>query len=230
MRTYSISLSDANILSSFQLTREYQPPILGIPSSFVSQEVLAAHVEQMATKCIQRTLRPRAKNCMDSHVTRAGDKVWVWYASGRGNEQYKLEPAKVVATHPRYVEARKMNIGMEAKGPIMKAAYEDMRLAPQSDIAIDIMELELEHEGEMDISVNLRVPATGIMIASKSTLSRWTVKENIGSHKISGHSAEKDESGSSQHIGLLQSMHTIMLEDIYNDIGSKPVHFFIFVS
>eukprot|EP00177_Eucheuma_denticulatum_P007832 GFKZ01014258.1.p1 GENE.GFKZ01014258.1~~GFKZ01014258.1.p1 ORF type:complete len:1202 (-),score=97.36 GFKZ01014258.1:1881-5486(-) len=138
--------SGSTILSSFQLARGYQPSIIGIPHSIVSQDVLDAHVEQCATRALQRAMKARDPNVDRCAAYKTGDDVWVWYATTAGNQRDEWIRAKVVQAHPHFLEVKRLKDGASVRGPNMKPAYEDVRLAPKSDLAKELTSSSLEDE------------------------------------------------------------------------------------
>lgn len=138
--------SGSRVLSSFQLVRGYQPSILGIPNSEVSQELLDAHKEQMATHAQQKVLRSRTPNTPTPDFFQPSDDVWVWYASSKNNEKDEWIRAQVVQTHKHYLEVRRYKDGNLCKGPTMKPAYEDVRIAPKGELTKELLSCSLEYE------------------------------------------------------------------------------------
>lgn len=138
--------SGTRILSSFQLVRGYQPSILGIPATTVPTELLDAHVEQVATRAIQRAMRSRSCTFAPQKAYKPGKALWVWYATTKGNERDEWIKAQVVRTHQHYLEAKRIFNGNAARGPTMKPAYEDVRIAPTSPLAQELMSCSLEQE------------------------------------------------------------------------------------
>lgn len=67
--------SGTRILSSFQLVPGYQPSILGIPATTVPSDLLDAHVEQVATRALQRALRSRSSRFEPQQAYKPGDTI-----------------------------------------------------------------------------------------------------------------------------------------------------------
>lgn len=128
-------------MSSFALARGYSPSILGLPKTDVTQELLDAHKQQVATRALQRVLRSRAYNSPPPEMFNANDDVWVFYRTSKQNENVEWVQAKVVSAEQHYLLARRSE-----RGPPMRVAYEDVRLAPQGALAQQLMSCSMEHE------------------------------------------------------------------------------------
>ena len=120
--------SGSRTFSSFQLARGYQPSVLGIPSTVVSQELLEEHMEQMATRALQQVLKSHDPHAPRANMFSPGDIFWVWYAITK-NEPNEWVKARVVKPHTHYLERRRIHDGVVTKGRNMWPAYEDVRAA-----------------------------------------------------------------------------------------------------
>lgn len=136
--------SGSRLLSSFQLVRGFQPSILGISTTKVPQSLLDAHVEQSATRALQRALKAKPANAVREAACKKGDPIWVWYSSSKGNERDEWIRAQVVNVHEHFMEVRRIKDGKPSKGPMMRPAYEDVRLAPKSALTQELMACSLE--------------------------------------------------------------------------------------
>lgn len=79
--------SDNRILSSFELVRGYSPSIMGIPHTIVTQELLNAHKEQVATRTLQRLMSSRALDALRKAMFNPGDDVWIFHRTTKQNEK-----------------------------------------------------------------------------------------------------------------------------------------------
>lgn len=138
--------SGSCILSSFQLARGYQPSVLGIPPSVVPKELLNAHIEQKATRALQRAMLSNAARSVPQYAYRKGDSVWVWYQSSKGNEKDEWVPGVIQQTHDHYLEVTRLKDGKLIKGSIMRPAYEETRLAPAKTLTRELLSCSLEDE------------------------------------------------------------------------------------
>ena len=138
---FSNMFSGSHILSSFELVRGYRPSVVGLPCNSVTQELLDAHKEQVATRKLQRLLKSRNHHCHQPDLFIAGDRVWVFYKTSKQNEAVEWIAATVVAAHPHYLEVRRT-----AHGRPMRVAYEDVRFKPQGLLATELLSCSLEEE------------------------------------------------------------------------------------
>lgn len=116
--------SGSRLLSSFQLVRGYSPATLGLPNTQVTEELLDAHKEQVSTRALQRLLHSRKPNSPAPDLFKPGDDVWIFCLSTEQNEKVEWIKAKVVKPEQHYLVA-----GRSKRGPPMRAAYEDVRVA-----------------------------------------------------------------------------------------------------
>lgn len=142
--------SGSQLLSSFQLARGYQPSLLGVPPTFVSQELLEAYTHQVATRALQRVVRSRSPNTPTPGMFGSGDMISVWYAKSKQNEDYKWIRATVFKTYRHFLEVRRLKDVRACRGPTMKPAYEDVRVIPRNPLAQKLITCSLEGsvEGE----------------------------------------------------------------------------------
>lgn len=158
-RTVFISnfFSVSRPLSSFQLVRGYHSSIIGLPSRVVSQELLDVHIEQTATRAIQRALRSNSSHFARQFAYRQDDVFFVWYDSSKQNEKDMWIKAKVINVHTHYFEVKRLVNAAENTGPPIRSAYEDVRLAPKSELTQELLERSLEEElGLMDGGENVQ--------------------------------------------------------------------------
>lgn len=134
--------------------------------SVVPQELLDAHIEQTSTSPLQRAMCSNAARFLPQNAYSAGDTIWVWYTSSKGNERDEWIPAIIERTFPSYVEARSLKDGQPIGGQPMKPAYADLRLAPRSALARELMrsgeeeELGLSADGGSRVSGHVEHPPT----------------------------------------------------------------------
>lgn len=120
--------------------------MLGITASIVTVELLNYHAEQTVTRAIQRALRSHSNAQAPVNVFNLIDKIWVWYESTKGSERSEWVKATITKSHQHYLEARGLYEDNTARGPMMRPAYEDVRLAPSSDVTQERMNSSLEEE------------------------------------------------------------------------------------
>lgn len=133
--------SGNRILSSFELVRGYSLAVIGIPKTMVSEAILVAHKEQVATRTLQRLLHSRAPDTVKKDLFNPGDPVWVFYNTSKQNERVEWIRAKVVSTEDHALVARR-----SARGPPMIVAYEDVRFAPRGELTTELLACSLEDE------------------------------------------------------------------------------------
>lgn len=137
--------SGSKLLSSFQLAWGYQPSILGIPASRVPQELLDAHIEQTATRALQRAIRSRVQKVPRSSNYKQGDRVSVWVSEGNAiNSRGNWVEGHVSSVHEHYIEVRRVVHGQQGTSRAMKPAYEDVRLAPHGALARELLSCSLD--------------------------------------------------------------------------------------
>lgn len=69
-------LPGSHDLSSFKLARGYSPSVLGTPHNFVSPDILQGHIEQQATRALQRTLNSRYPSTIPPPQRKPGDPIF----------------------------------------------------------------------------------------------------------------------------------------------------------
>lgn len=240
--------SGSAILSSFQLVRGYQPSILGLPPSVVPQDLLDSHIEQTATRALQRAMRARKSSEDRKAGYRENDLVWVWYASTKMNEQDQWIQALVVRPCEHHIEVRRLKNGAPVKGPLMKPAYEDVRFAPKSELTRELLSCTLEEEFGMRMRYSEANPETdndthatninallSAQIPAGTLGSEYDIGEGNGNipnkpYRLLRSRAlrdidrqEIDVKGPGESVRLLDSDKARVLEHIYETIGSKQV-------
>lgn len=104
----------------------------GTPTLKVTQELLDAHVEVAATRAINKLMRSKIKTLPNRSSLPTGTNVWVFYNTSAQNDHAILVEATVVKAHEHFLLCRRAK-----KGPPMRVAYEDLRIAPKSRLATD---------------------------------------------------------------------------------------------
>ena len=133
--------SGSSKMSSFELAKGYTPSIIGIPSSRVTPELLQAHREQAATRALQKLLHTKNPSVLQSSILQPGDPVWVFYETSSKAKKREWVKSTVVKAEQHRVLARR-----STKGPPMRVAYEDIRIAPSSQLTQDLMSQTVEEE------------------------------------------------------------------------------------
>lgn len=232
--------SGSRLLSSFQLARGYQPSILGIPQTVVPQDLLEAHIEQTSTRALQRAMKTNANNAAQQSTYQAGDQIWVWYESTKGNEHNEWILATVIRTHPHFLEAKRLINGKEARGSTMKPSYEDIRLCTHSQLTQELMNCTLEEEiglladvGEDDDNANIQAeqhpPTVTTML---TTTDNDTTAQNDSDNdddtqdresKMDIDRLKSEVSGPPKQLCELQTNKPRVLDNIFETIGSQQV-------
>ena len=139
--------SGSKLLSSFELVRGYRPSVVGLPQTIVTQELLDAHKQQVATRRLQRLLHSRAHHSHQPDLFNPGDSVWVFYKTSKQNEAVEWIAATVIKAHLHFLEVRRSE-----RGRPMRVAYEDVRFKPTGPLATELMSCSLEEEFSKPIS------------------------------------------------------------------------------
>lgn len=124
-----------SVMSAFQLARGYSPSIAGIPSYKVLPTLVDAQIRVNAARAVQRALRSKSSRVVQCAADPPGTHVWVFYKSWKQNEPVKWVPAAVVETK----KCRRSK-----RGTPMSVAYEDIRIAPEGDLAQELVASTLE--------------------------------------------------------------------------------------
>lgn len=170
----------------------------------------------------------------------------MWYATTKGNERDEWIKAQVVRTHQHFLEAKRIVNGILSRGPAMKPAYEDIRIAPSSPLAQELMSCSLEQElglmadgGEESHNAQHPPNVNALLTARLSGDSNSCAIADIGIAQIDGpskaykklkHAAtmdiDRDDSELRKPptaIHELESEKPRIMEQIYSQIGSKQV-------
>lgn len=133
--------SGNRLLSSFELVRGYSPSFVGTPARCVSEDLLQAHREQVATRTLQRLLHSRAPDVVRKDMFHPGDPVWIFYKTTKQNEKVEWVRATVVSAEDHILIARRSQ-----RGPPMRVAYEDVCFAPRSQLTTELLSSSLEDD------------------------------------------------------------------------------------
>jgi hypothetical protein len=89
-------------LSSLQVFRGYQQPLLGMPPTVVTQDMLAAHQQLVAVRALSRLLRSKSFDPYSSTHLHVGQEVYVHAQSkpGSAKDAVGWSRHRVVAPHP----------------------------------------------------------------------------------------------------------------------------------
>lgn len=213
--------SGSRLMSSFELVRGYSPSILGLPRTDVTQDLLNAHKEQVATRALQRLLHSRLPDSPTPEMFAPGDNVWVFYNTSKQNVKPEWVRAKVIQAEQHHLIARR-----SLRGPPMRVAYEDVRLAPSGQLAQELLscsvEPELGYGGPTDVGVNVvQEPqqhlSTPILMASTPAKKPKGPGDDIGTYS----NTVQEEAAADCKI--LQSDKVHILDEIHNVIGSQQV-------
>ena len=143
--------SGSKLASSFEQVRGYTPAVLGLPQTFVPQQLLDAHKEQEATRALERTLRARRPHTVTRTALPPGTEIWFYHHSSKNNEPNCWLRAKVIKATEHIVYARRTS-----RGPPLQLAYEDIRITPNNELAQQLLRNSLE-EALLEDPVSLQL-------------------------------------------------------------------------
>ena len=129
-------LYGSKALSSFEMARGYKPSITGLPKIKLTDDILEAHEEQQARRplsLLEKSKTPRPVN--PSKLSR-DDQV---YFFKRGPKLGTWEIGYVRSADDQSVS---LSSARSHKGKPIRAAYEDVRLAPSSPLLRDLDEID----------------------------------------------------------------------------------------
>lgn len=107
----------------------------------VKPELLEAHKEQVAIRALEKLLKSRKPNTVPKHLLSPGTSIWAFHKTSKQNEKPQWVRAKVTEVTPHIIYARR-----STRGPPMKVAYEDLRLAPTGKLTAELLSCSLEDE------------------------------------------------------------------------------------
>lgn len=121
-------------LSSFQLLKGYQPSLVGLPPTMLSEANVRAHVQVTTSRALSRMLRSKSFNPYVSPTLRAGQDIYIHTQKRVGSARGSVGWAKhvvcrldrdMVATRPVGRSRGKMNL----------TSYADVRVPPADPVA-----------------------------------------------------------------------------------------------
>jgi hypothetical protein len=121
----SNALLGNRICSSFELARGYSPAFGSLPQSVLHPGLVDAYHERTAARAIHRMLTAKNPYILHHLLLPPGTPVWTYL------KDKKWHRCLVAEAKQNFVTVRR-----HAKGPAMALAYEDLRLAPRSDVSI----------------------------------------------------------------------------------------------
>lgn len=124
----TIMFSGSAIMSSFQLSQDYQSSLLGIPAHIVSQEPIDTHKEKSAIWAVQKILWSRPPNIPVPSMFTEREEIWIWYKTTKKTESDEWFRARIINIKQHYLEVCRLRNGILTKGATMKPAYEDVRI------------------------------------------------------------------------------------------------------
>lgn len=86
-------------------------------------------------------MKTRAPDALRTSLFNSGDPVWIYYRTTKQNEKDEWISATVFSADKRFLVARRYK-----RGPQMRAAFEDVRFAPRSDLRYELLSCPLEDE------------------------------------------------------------------------------------
>lgn len=128
-------------VNSFQLARGYLPSIAGLPSSWLTEDILNTHIKMSAYRAIQQASKTRIRSTVPSSMIKGGDTIYIFYESTNKSVKVEWITATVIEAKEHYVECLR-----SARGRPMRVAYEHIRLVPSDELAKEITESYLEDE------------------------------------------------------------------------------------
>lgn len=200
--------SGSRKLNSFQPATGYTPSILGIPSSPVTAELLQAHKEQAATRTLQTVLHSKNPAILHSTILQTGDAVRVYYETSSKSKKKEWVKESVVSAEKHRVLARRSK-----KGPPLRVAYEDIRMAPKSQFTQALMSHTVEEALAADDKESIAADDSESIAAENRNSIAATNSDLIAAAHSESFAA--DESNLSQeHAEAMhgKDMHGILLE------------------
>lgn len=122
--------NDSSTLSAFQITREYLSSVWIVPSAIVPENLLNAHIESTANRAIHKICRSRSPGTVRAEHLTPNTREWVFYKSSKHTEPVRLIYALLIKAAAHVVNCRRSEKGLS---PIV--AYEDIRVAPEENLA-----------------------------------------------------------------------------------------------
>lgn len=126
-------------MNVFQLARGYLPSIAGIAGGIVTEDMLKDHICFTASRAMQRAITSHIPTVIPADMLRPGDKIWDFYKSSKPTEHLRWLIATVIKFSNHYVECR-----TKTEGPAIPVAHEYVELAPNNQLARDVMNISLE--------------------------------------------------------------------------------------
>ena len=152
----------SRIASSFEMARGYTPGISGLCHLKVSSELVQAQKARTARRALQRLLSSHKSTPICKSLLPSGRKIWFF------DKDRKWHEIQVRSTEPYFVTCRR-----KKKGPALKIAYEDIRLAPDNSVDYQLLSSELggvsEDVEEMDVEPNDDSGAVETTVDSSAT-------------------------------------------------------------
>ena len=214
--------SGSRLMSSFEQARGYSPSILGLPRTYVTQELLEEHKAQVATRALQRLLQSYAPDSPTPEMlVILNDDVWAFYQTSKQNEKFQWVKAKVVKAEQHHLIARRSQ-----RGPPIRVAYEDVRIAPQVEIAQELMSCSVDHEfgydgptdgGVSDIQESGQDPCTPSLMGYTSEKMPKSPQDDIARYAETVHEEAPDVTT------ILKSDKASILDEIHDVVGSHQV-------
>ena len=132
-----------SVLSSFELFRGYLPSLVGMPTRFVSDADVEAHVQLSATRALSRMLRSKNFNPYIRPALSVGQIVYVHTRNRPGSARGSVGWAKhvVYKLDDAFVSTRPVG---RTKGIMNKTSYADVRVPPKNPIAQTAFEFALQ--------------------------------------------------------------------------------------
>jgi len=195
----------SRLVSSFEQVKSYSPSTTGIPQRMVTKHMISAHKELAAGQALCRLLSSKVPEVLSQHLVPQGSKIWVLLKSGQ------WEPLVVKEAKEHYIVARR-----HAKGPPLNVAYEDVRLAPQTEFGKEKIAAELKlsaaDNGEASKFPELR----GIRSMLSQKRSTGQPHRDIGavppsSNSLEGSELQSDEQSLLQAWKMFSALHKFHL-------------------
>ena len=122
----------SRIASSFEMARGYTPAIAGLRQTVVSPDIVHAQLSRTARRAFQKILSSHKHPTVRKSVLAPGRKIWFF------DKDEKWYQVQVKKAEDHFVTCRR-----KKKGPALKIAYEDIRLAPCNPIDNQLLSSEL---------------------------------------------------------------------------------------
>lgn len=128
-------------MSSFKLTRGYEPSISGILSTRVTPELLTAYKQQVSVRVLQTFLKSKLLKIIPPSLLHKGEEILFYYRSSKRTEVDEWRSDRIYELHIHYVT---IDVGKLEAYP--KILCQDLRLRPSNNLCSKITEGYIDEE------------------------------------------------------------------------------------